>query len=144
MLDPFFANTHYSQDISRNARRVCGSGSHRARILAGSATAPAFCGAIVGKSAYFSVFHQNLAGCTIGQPTGPYVSVECHPLNTAVSGLLGEVGPFAARVERDPEKDGSVFLTVYLTDRDTAGEVYARSSLDRQIESSIGTASGSC
>jgi hypothetical protein len=109
---------------------------------------PAPCGSVVGDSAYFYVDSGSpRLGCSSGPPTGPYLTVTCHPYGygSSPSGRLIRVGPFNAS-----EQDGTVGLgghelaTIYLDGRDTLIDIYAAPTVVRAIKSSIGGAPGSC
>lgn len=101
---------------------------------------PAICGSVVGRSAYFYVGSNGpQPGCAASRPTGPYLSVECHPAGSAPTGPTTRAGPFQAVVQRSPDE-----VTSYLIGRDTQLVVYGSPQLIEQVQSSITAASGTC
>jgi hypothetical protein len=107
------------------------------RVLAHS---PASCGSVVGQSAYFYVGSDSPPpGCASSPPTGPYLSIECHPYGSAPTGPTTQVGPFDAVVQRGPGE-----VSMYLSGRDTVIFIYGMTEVVTQTESSIGKTSGTC
>lgn len=101
---------------------------------------PAICGSVVGQRAYFYVGSDGpKPGCASSRPTGPFLSVECHPFGSAPTGPTTRVGPFRAVVQRGPDE-----VTIYLVGRDTQLVLYGSPQLIEQVQSSITTASGNC
>jgi hypothetical protein len=102
---------------------------------------PAFCGSIVGRTAYFYVGPDGPApGCSSSAPTGPYFSVECLPHGAAaLTSQATKVGPFVAIVQQEPGE-----TLIYLIGRDTLLDLYGTSGLLRRIEPSISATAGSC
>jgi hypothetical protein len=101
---------------------------------------PASCGSVVGQTAYFYVGSDSPPpGCASSPPTGPYLSVECHPYGSAPPGPTAQVGPFHAVVQRGPGE-----VSIYLSGRDTVIFIYGRTELLTQTESSIVKKSGAC
>jgi hypothetical protein len=110
---------------------------------------PAFCGSVVGRTAYFSVGSNSPSlGCSSGPLAGPYLSVKCHPYPSFApppTGKESSVGSFTAIVSSDvPTSFGPNDTSIYLVGRDTEIDIYAVTTTVDQIESSISRVSGSC
>jgi hypothetical protein len=106
---------------------------------------PALCGSVIGRAAYFYIGSNSpRPGCASSPPTGPYLTVECHPYGPTPTGSVTRVGPFDAIVQGATVDAGTAQITIYLTGRDTAIGLYGPPNVVNAIESSIGRAAGSC
>ena len=112
-------------------------------------TPPSACLSIAGDTAYFFVNDTDPTapglGCPSGGPTGPYLTVECHPQVPPPPGPALRVGPFAAfAVTHRLPSGGREYRTVFLRGRDTMVEIYGSPRQVNRIEASLSQVAGSC